>query len=253
MANFRPTLIVFAREPIAGRTKTRLIPVLGAQGAAMLAQAFIVDAIAKARRLRPPHLVIAAERPNRRPDGFLARIARRFGAELADQGPGDLGRRMARALEPHVQGRGAILVGTDTPTLPPALLRQSANQLTRCAVTVAPALDGGYYLVGARGAVPDIFLGIKWGGRTVMAQTLARARKLGLNYQLGPWWYDVDRPRDLNLLRSDLAGHFRPAGRVLPAACPATIRALAALPKAFPAPGRAGGGFRGGRMAERRS
>lgn len=224
-----PTIIVFAREPVPGRSKTRLIPALGPRGAAFLARAFIVDAVAKASRLRPPRLIIAADRAG----NFISSIAWRLRAELADQGRGDLGRRMARALTPHLRGPGAILLGTDTPTMPLALLRQSASQLAACDLVVSPALDGGYYLIGARGSLPDIFSRVEWGGPAVLAQTLVRARKLGVSYQIGPWWYDIDRPRDLSLLRAELAGRFCPAGRALRAACPATIKALADMDAAL--------------------
>ncbi len=199
-------MIVFAREPVAGAAKTRLIPYLGAATAAQLADAFIHDALAKAARLGGCRLVVAGSSPGRaRASGYFSNLARRYGAELMDQGGGDLGQRMARVLRLYSQPPGAILFGTDTPSLPAAFLRQSMIALRDAPLIIAPALDGGYYLVGVRGPVPDIFRGIAWGGARVMEQTLRRVHGLGLRYRLGRWWYDVDRAADLEFLAADLA------------------------------------------------
>src|SRR5579875_626837 len=147
-----PALIVFAREPVAGRVKSRLIARLGAQAAARLADAFIIDALAKAGSFRGCKLVIAGSAPGSvRNSPYFNRIARRFGTELIDQGGGDLGRRMARVLAAYAEGTGAVLFGTDTPSLPRAFIRQSIDALREAPVVVAPALDGGYYLVAVRG------------------------------------------------------------------------------------------------------
>ncbi len=240
--------IIFAREPVAGRAKTRLIPILGAGNAAALADAFIRDACRKARALRPARLVIAADAPDRA-DGsrYFHALARKFGARLVDQGPGNLGDRMARVLRIHAGPDGAILFGTDTPSLPAALLKRSAELLQRAPVVLAPALDGGYYLVGMRDRLPGIFSGIRWGSARVLGETLTRLRAVGEPYALGPWWYDVDRPGDLLILARHLGGRAgaapvlatplgrasaawaraMPLGRTMP--CPATAALLAEL------------------------
>jgi uncharacterized protein len=219
-----PALIVFAREPVPGRVKTRLIPRLGAAGAARLADAFVVDAMTKGAALNSGKLVIAGTSPGPvRESKYLRGLARRFGAELIDQGRGDLGVRMARALAPYVNASGAVLIGTDTPSLPWEFIRQSMDSLRRAPVVVAPALDGGYYLVGARGQVPDIFRSITWGGKKVLKQTLTRLRRLDIRYRLGPWWYDIDQPWDLEFLAADLA---RRRGT---SACPATAHLMREL------------------------
>jgi uncharacterized protein len=229
------TVIVFTREPIAGKTKTRLTPALGAEGAAALADAFTRDAVAKAAKLiakmaasRAARLVIAASSPRgASQSAYFRTLARESGALLVDQGSGDLGSRMARMLRRFAGRHGAILFGTDTPSLPLALLARSAQLLAQTAVVIAPALDGGYYLVGVRGSIPDIFAGMTWGGASVLRQTLRRLRAAHAAYTLGPWWYDVDRARDLPLLRAHLgrhlshaAAHAMPLGPELP--CPAT-------------------------------
>jgi hypothetical protein len=235
------TLIVFCREPLAGHTKTRLIPRLGAANAAELASAFILDAMAKCRVLAPGRIVIAASAPRGvEKSRYLRRVARRFDAELIDQGSGSLGVRMARALEPYRAG-GAVLFGTDTPSLPPRLLARSVALLRRAPVVIAPSLDGGYYLVGVRGPMPEIFRAIAWGRSNVLSETVARLRRAGTRYVLGPAWYDVDRWSDVALLAAHLthtrmrdraaSGRQRggPRSPLPPLPCPATARVLQRL------------------------
>lgn len=232
----RVAVIVFAREPAPGKTKTRLIPALGPDGAAALADAFNRDALAKARQLNPADLVIAGSAAGgARRSRYFRELARRYGAWLVDQGPGDLGARMADALRPFTSGGGAILFGTDTPSLPLGMLARSADLLTRCSVVLGPALDGGYYLVGVRGKLPEIFSRMEWGRPDVLAKTLERLRAAREPYALGPWWYDVDRTEDLALLKLHLENRLRfVTGRAMPLGkphpCPATAALLAHLP-----------------------
>ena len=235
------TLIVFCREPLAGQVKTRLIPRLGATAAAELAGAFILDALAKCRALAPGRIVVAGRAPGGAANGsFLRSAARRFGAELIDQGGGSLGARMARALELYCAG-GAVLFGTDTPSLPLRLLGRSVALLRRAPVVIAPSLDGGYHLIGVRGPMPDIFRAIEWGRASVLRETVARLRRAGTRYALGPAWYDIDRFSDVALLAAHLqrmtmrngsaSGRWRIGARApspsLP--CPATAQVLQRL------------------------
>jgi glycosyltransferase A (GT-A) superfamily protein (DUF2064 family) len=201
--------------------------------------------LAKCRELAPRRIVIAASAPHDAENSdYLRRAARRFGAELVDQGGGSLGARMARALEPY-RASGAVLLGTDTPSLPPHLLARSIALLRRAPVVLAPSLDGGYYLVGVRGPMPQIFRAIAWGRSNVLCETLARLRRIGTRYALGPAWYDVDRFSDVALLAAHLDQHLarmkmlsgsttgrrrtgaKPPPQPLP--CPATARVLRQL------------------------
>ena len=219
-----PAIIVFTREPIPGSSKTRLAARIGARNAAALADGFTHDALAKARELGLP-LVIAGSATEALEDNHYFRsLARRFDAALVDQERGNLGVRMARVLALFAR-RGALLVGTDTPSLPSSVLRQ-AVALIRCNhVVLGPSLDGGYYLVGIRGAVPDMFRGIRWGGSRVLQQTIGRLIRVGIRPALAPAWYDVDRWGDLIVLAEQLR---RLAQRgALP--CPQTAKVLAQL------------------------
>jgi rSAM/selenodomain-associated transferase 1 len=222
-------LIVFCREPIKHRAKTRLIGAMTAAAAAALSDAFIRDALAKAAAVRPSRIVIAASTPDGvKRSRYFRRLARRFSAELIDQESGSLGKRMECALEPF-SSHGALLIGTDTPSLPTVLLKASLDAVRRGQVVIAPSLDGGYYALGVRGAMPPIFTGIRWGSRGVFDATIKRLKRVGMRYTLGPAWYDVDRWADVMLL----AAHLRILGRTRRRAglspCPATESILKRL------------------------
>ncbi|MGH7949566.1 MAG: TIGR04282 family arsenosugar biosynthesis glycosyltransferase [Candidatus Binataceae bacterium] len=196
-----PTLVVFCREPVAGRAKTRLIGArLSARGAAAFADAFINDTLAKARAIRPRRLVIAAaaEQPALS-NPYFKRLARKYRAELVDQGRGDLGQRMARALGPFASD-GALLLGTDVPTLSRAAIEKLMSMVARCRVVVAPSFDGGYYAIGVRGALPAVFDRMAWGGPRVFAETKRKLLRARVQYTVGPAWYDVDEFGDLAVL-----------------------------------------------------
>ena len=200
-----------------------------AAAAAALSDAFIRDALAKAVSIGPSRIIIAASAA----DGaersrYFRRLARRFGAELIDQGDGSLGKRMARALEPF-SFPGALLIGTDTPSLPIPLLAASLEALRRNGVVLAPSLDGGYYALGVRGAMPPIFTAIRWGSGGVFDSTVKRLERAGIRYALGPAWYDVDRWADVMVLAAHLRLLARARRRAGGSPCPATEAVLKQL------------------------
>jgi uncharacterized protein len=219
-------LIVFCREPIANQSKTRLIGALTPNAAAALSDAFIRDALAKAVAVRPSKIVIAASAPDGAANSkYFRRLARRFGADLIDQGDGTLGQRMARTLAPF-SSNGALLIGTDTPSLPATLLSSSLESLRRARVVIAPSLDGGYYAVGVRGAIPPIFTGLRWGTSRVFDATVTRLKRARIPYALGPAWYDVDRWADVLLLAAHLRMLARSRRHSASSPCPATESVL---------------------------
>ncbi len=229
MRSSRPALIVFCREPVAHQAKTRLIGAMTAAGAAALSDAFILDALAKAVSVNSTRIVIAASATGGvERNKYFHRLARRFGADLIDQGEGSLGKRMARALEPFAPD-GALLIGTDTPSLPRALLAASLEVLRRHRIVIAPSLDGGYYAVGVRGAMPPIFTAIRWGSGGVFDATVQRLERAGIRYALGPAWYDVDRWADVMLLAEHLRISAQVRSRAGSSPCPATESVLKRL------------------------
>lgn len=211
---------MFARLPEAGRTKTRLAPRLGADGAAALYRAFLSDAVATGRRVGGVRLELWVD-PS---PGALGRLAARYpDLRVRPQAGPDLGARMSDAFR-RCFTEGAdrvVLVGSDHPTLPPAYLERAFHRLRSAHLVLGPTADGGYYAVGLRRhawpAAAGLFEGIPWSTRTVLAETRRRADALDLCRVELPAWYDVDEPEDLPRLRRDA-----PAGS-------ATARALAEL------------------------
>lgn len=192
-------VIVFAKAPVAGLAKTRLVPALGPEGAAALAARMLRHALAQAVEagVGPVELCGA-------PDGqhpALVSAAAACGVPLTAQGGGDLGLRMhgalARALMQH--GR-ALVIGTDAPSLDASMLRDAAARLHDHDAVFVPALDGGYALVGLRRADPRVFTGIAWSTASVMEATRQRLRDAGLRWAELPPVADIDEPQDLQHL-----------------------------------------------------
>jgi rSAM/selenodomain-associated transferase 1 len=198
------TFQLFAKAPIPGTVKTRLIPALSPGDAAVL-HARLVErtaaAVAAARDQVPDARAELWCAPDCA-DPALGAIAARHALRLrAQQGP-DLGARMRHALASAMPS-AAILVGSDCPLLDRSLLLGAATALTGEPVVFVPAEDGGYALVGCRGVVPDCFDGIAWGGPGVMSETRHRLARCGARWtELESVW-DVDTPADLARLAGD--------------------------------------------------
>ena len=202
-------VIVFAKAPVAGLAKTRLIPALGAEGAATLATRMLRHTLAQAvaADIGPVQLCAAPDATH----PLLQQAAHEVGATWADQGPGDLGERMHRALARQLgQAQQALLIGTDVPSWSAAMLRAAAAALQQTDVVFVPALDGGYVLVGQRRADARWFAGMRWSHPRVMADTRERLRAAGVRWTELPPVADVDEPADLQHVPSawlaDLAG-----------------------------------------------
>ena len=189
-------VIVMAKAPVAGFAKTRLIPALGAQGAAALAERLLERTVeqALAAALGPVDLCCA---PDSRHPAF-ARHAHRRDIELSHQAEGDLGARMASACYRWLGRAGrALLIGTDAPALDAAMLRRAAETLDDHDAVFVPAHDGGYALVGLRRAAPSLFDGMAWSTATVMAHTRERVAAAGLRHAELPPLADIDEEADL--------------------------------------------------------
>jgi len=140
-------LIVFAKAPVAGRAKTRLIPALGAEGAAALAARLLDHAMQQAAEAGLGAIELCVTPDATHP--LLQAAAARHGAVLSVQGEGDLGARMQRALSRRLAGHARVLlIGTDAPSLDAGVLRAAAQALAAHDAVFVPALDGGYALVG---------------------------------------------------------------------------------------------------------
>jgi rSAM/selenodomain-associated transferase 1 len=184
-------IVIFAKQPLPGKVKTRLIPAIGAEGAARLAAAMLATAIEEAlatgcevELCGDPHPSLWHEGP---------------AVALAEQGGGDLGTRLSRAAE-RVLARGpALLIGADCPMLERRRLRAAAVALASRDTVLHPAADGGYVLLGLRRFDASLFAGIAWSTAAVAAQTMARIAALGWSLDLRETLADVDEPADLGL------------------------------------------------------
>ena len=188
--------LIFAKAPWPGLAKTRLIPALGAEGAARLARQMLEYTLANATAaaLGPVELCMtpAPEAPEWR--GVIAPP----GVEVSDQGTGDLGARLARRAQRSITaGEAVLLIGTDCPELTPARLRDAAEALRRIGAVIHPTVDGGYALLGLTRTDPRLFADIAWSTDAVAAVTLARLDQLGWPVCVAPRLHDIDEPGDL--------------------------------------------------------
>ncbi len=194
--NAVPTrIVIFAKAPVPGRVKTRLIPALGDASAAQLAQRMLADTVvhANAAGLATPELCVAPHADDPAWAGFLP-----AGVRLSDQGPGDLGQRLAAAARRVIDaGERILLIGTDCPALDGGLLAQAAARLEDHDAVIYPARDGGYVLLGLARTDPSLFNDIRWSTDTVAAITIARIADLGWSLFVGETLSDIDEPADL--------------------------------------------------------
>mgnify|MGYP001814973100 FL=1 len=198
-------IIVFAREPIAGCTKTRLHPALGPEGAAALSRKLIRHTLDKASAARADEVVLYASDPVDK--GFLAECAMHYGIPLRTQAGSDLGQRMNQAFQHELATADwVVLVGTDCPSMLPEDIEQAESALREgCDAVIGPALDGGYYLLGLRRCNPSLFTGIEWGTEAVYTQTKNVLDGLGFGVLELPARRDIDTPDDLAFLPAQWA------------------------------------------------
>ncbi len=223
----RASVAIFAKSPVPGRVKTRLVPPLTEEEAAGVARACLEDTL---RRFVPA--VEKAEFSlhwDGAEDAELFVLASSLGVRVVPQAVGNLGKRLRaafRALRAESVGaagaaagaetgkgpsngpRSKVLaIGSDSPTLDPARIREAIAALDSNDVVLGPAEDGGYYLIGTRGDADAIFDAIPWSTPDVARETLERAAVLGLRVHQLPVWYDVDDVVSLRrALRDGVAG-----------------------------------------------
>ncbi|MDN6179397.1 MAG: TIGR04282 family arsenosugar biosynthesis glycosyltransferase [Halomonas subglaciescola] len=198
-AAFEPPLELhlLAKAPLAGRAKTRLMPRLGAQGAASAHAELVTQCVANACRALPAaHVTLWTALDHAHP--LFAALQARFGIQLAPQPDGDLGTRIRHALTGSAGP--AMIMGSDCPSITPALIATCAAQLASHPVVILPAEDGGYGLIGIHSIPPAdtqaLFADIPWGSGDVLATTRERLSTLKLDAAFPATVWDVDRPAD---------------------------------------------------------
>lgn len=190
-------IVVFAKAPQAGFAKTRLIPALGAEGAAALAHAMLNHTLEQA--LAAGAQVVELCMSPAPSDPAWQGVALPQAVERSDQGDGDLGARMGRAMERALALRQSpvLLIGTDCPALTAKYMTEAGRQLEQHDAVLLPAADGGYVLIGLQAPCPEVFTGMLWSTQGVAAETLRRLAALGLRVWLGPTLHDIDEAADL--------------------------------------------------------
>ena len=201
-------IVVFAKAPQAGLAKTRLIPALGAEGAADLARNMLSHTLdqALAAGTQAVELCMSPAPADLAWQGLV--LPQRV--EQTNQGEGDLGARMSRAIDRAfnralaLQQGPVLVIGTDCPALSADELSEAARQLERHDAVLLPASDGGYVLIGLQAPCPSLFTGMPWSTSVVAQETLRRMASLGLNVWQGPVLHDIDEPSDLKYLPENL-------------------------------------------------
>jgi rSAM/selenodomain-associated transferase 1 len=206
---------IICKTPAVGLCKTRLSPPLALEDCAELSACFIRDLADTMSELVPDGWVTpyALYSPIGSEEALQALLPRDF--RLQPQVEGGLGARLRAALTGFLNTghAGAILINSDSPTLPAAILRQAVEAVReRRGIVLSPALDGGYTLIGVTEVHKELFENIPWSTADVYRLTLERARQIGQPVFSVPGWYDIDDAQSLDILRDEFAGHPMPFG-----------------------------------------
>lgn len=204
----KAAVALFAKAPHAGRVKTRMVPPLTPEVATRVALGCLEISI---RRFVPAVGAPWTLFLDGAADGRLIQLAASHKIPIARQVEGGLGARLWAAFaELRAQGHDAIVaIGSDSPSLNPARIREAIAALETHDVALGPCEDGGYYLIGVRGDRPEMFEAIPWSTPQVARATLERAATLGCSVRVLPPWYDVDDLGSLTRAIADVDPAFR--------------------------------------------
>ncbi len=196
---------VFVKHPVPGKVKSRLGSKIGHAAAARLYEAFVADTIDRLQK--SANRLIIGYSPNNLETSQWLRQWESSGAIFWPQPAKNLGQRMAdffkfACVQPET--KSAILIGSDSPSLPVVYLEQAYEWLDAVDCVIGPSADGGYYLIGLSSPQAGIFEDIQWSSAYVLEETIERINRLGLSMKLLPLWYDVDELDNLRMLRGHL-------------------------------------------------
>ncbi len=209
-----PVLILFAKCPVPGRVKTRLMPQLSAEQAAQVATQLIEQSVHLAVQAWPGPVWLLTW-PNTDHELFRA-LSRDTRIQLGNQSPGNLGEKMHNAMGKFTEKEtAAAIMGCDVPHCPLDTLRTAGDLLQQGLNVIGPSTDGGYYFIGLQQCRSKLFEGIKWGGDNVLQATLAAARGLNIEFNQLPALRDIDSFEDLtHVFPDENWGAINPAGRM---------------------------------------
>jgi uncharacterized protein len=194
-------LILFARDPVLGKVKTRLSSFLEEGVILKLYTCFLQDSLDNIRQVENVDRFIGIAPSNE--SGFFTR---RLGSDfrMFVQEGKSLGDKMRRAIQDRfAEGYGrVIIIGSDSPSLPTSYICRAVGSDKD--MVLGPSTDGGYYLIGMRGKIVEVFKGVTWGTETVLQETCEHLVQNGVSLELLPVWYDVDTPEDLKFFKTHL-------------------------------------------------
>ncbi len=194
----RKALLIFAKQPIPGKVKTRLVPPLSPEQAAALYRCMVEDVLAGVAQFRDIDRFLFYEDGEGAREFFRKKVT---GMTLAPQRGDDLGKRMAAAFGAvfALGYKAAVIIGSDAPDLPLSYIEEAFARLDNGGdgAVFGPCEDGGYYLLGLTRLADGLFLDVPWSSGAVLGESLKRAAGAGMEVSLLPVWHDVDRPADL--------------------------------------------------------
>lgn len=197
------SLLVVAKQPIAGQTKTRLCPPLTGKSAAELYEHFLRDTLEIMQRV--PNVQRSIVYLPEDAEDYFRQLAPAM--TLSRQQGETLGERLDHLLSAALAAGAecAVVMDSDSPTLPAAYVAQAFDRLEEADVVLGPCRDGGYYLIGVRQPQPRLLREVPMSTPTVLRDTIFLADQLGLRVALLPEWYDVDTVAELDHLRAEVA------------------------------------------------
>jgi uncharacterized protein len=217
---------IICKTPCPGQSKTRLSPPLAPEECAAISACFIQDLSRTIARAAGGGSAAgyAVYTPAGTEAELRALLPDGFGLVL--QGGGDLGARLDKGIRDLLAAghAGAIIINSDSPTLPRAILDAAVEAvLSGDKAVLSPALDGGYTLIGLSRPHPQLFTDIPWSTEVVYALTLQRAREIGLPVAVLDGWYDVDNAASYAMLERELDGVRPPCAAGPPQDAPKTL------------------------------
>ena len=192
-------LIVFAKAPVAGQVKTRLCPPLTPDEAASLHGSLVLDLFERCQSLKECDRILAGAPTPEHP--FFGAMKTRFNIPIWDQVGHDLGARMAHTFQSSLGSpyHSVLIVGTDIPGLTVSLISTALRGLQNHDIVLGPTVDGGYYLIGLRSPIPELFENIPWSTDTVFSLTQEKITALGRSLKILPMLRDLDTVEDLQV------------------------------------------------------
>lgn len=197
-------IVMFSKATEPGKVKTRLTSHMSDLEAAFFHEAFVLDTLDSLSALNNSDRYLACH-PDKE-HSFFKELEESFDIKPFNQRGEDLGKRMKNAFL-YLRGEGhkeIVIIGSDSPTLPVEILNEAFQRLKKDELVIGPSLDGGYYLIGISGNVPDLFSGIDWGTDKVFEETLKKAKDSGLDFSVLPFWYDIDTIKELRFMKIHL-------------------------------------------------